>query len=408
MQPIPNQSNTSAIELNSIKSDDSRQLGKCNKKLWIIISIIAAVVIAAVIVVIVIVMKKKDDKPRKVDPIIPQLTSIPSTPEPVPTPEPINKPNPTNKPDSTNRPEPEPTNRPTPTPEPINPSQPDTISPIDPRGPLENEFSLTSTPNEQKRITVNQISNDESKFNGQSITTNVNRTTVYDIFFLSAVNAPPEDKNFYSKMYTGAIAIASECVSTGDESCEMKEMVDLSKSKQDTSKLRLLDENVNLKNVPLALCLFNITDNDFITSITCHDQFPDLKKNEMLLDLYFFRSPAIERKNKTRDNITITIQKDTAKNRQFIREQNGGLCNIHNNWGSLCTTDMNITTDLKGNLISYDELAITNIAYDRRNSFTKTKKSNLKDHSENITQDDMKNYRTSLEKLLEKMKPWPT
>ena len=406
MQPIPNQSNTSAIELNSIKSDDSRQLGKCNKKLWIIISIIAAVVIAAVIVAIVIVMKKKDDKPRKVDPIIPQLTSIPSTPEPVPTPEPINKPNPTNKPDSTNRPEPEPTNRPTPTPEPINPSQPDTISPIDPRGPLENEFSLTSTPNEQKRITVNQISNDESKFNGQSITTNVNRTTVYDIFFLSAVNAPPEDKNFYSKMYTGAIAIASECVSTGDESCEMKEMVDLSKSKQDTSKLRLLDENVNLKNVPLALCLFNITDNDFITSITCHDQFPDLKKNEMLLDLYFFRSPAIERKNKTRDNITITIQKDTAKNRQFIREQNGGLCNIHNNWGSLCTTDMNITTDLKGNLISYDELAITNIAYDRRNSFTKTKKSNLKDHSENITQDDMKNYRTSLEKLLEKMKPY--
>ena len=126
----------------------------------------------------------------------------------------------------------------------------------------------------------------------------------------------------------------------------------------------------------------------------------------MLLDLYFFRSPAIERKNKTRDNITISIDDDDKNNRRHIREQNGGLCNIHNNWGSLCTTDMNITSDLEGNLLSYDEVAITNIVYDEKNSFTKNKVSNLVDHSEKITKEDAAIYRKNLENLLAKMKPY--
>ena len=106
-------------------------------------------------------------------------------------------------------------------------------------------------------------------------------------------------------MTTGAISIVGERVCSGNESCEFKEMVDLSKIKQDTSKLRLLDDNVNLESAPLPTCLFNITDNDFITSITCHEKLPDMKKNEMLLDLYFFRSPAIERKDKERNNIIL-------------------------------------------------------------------------------------------------------
>ena len=85
---------------------------------------------------------------------------------------------------------------------------------------------------------------------------------------------------------------------------------------QDGSRARILEDNTDFEKIPLATCLFNITNNDFITSITCHKDFPDIKKNEMLLDLYFFRSPAIERKNKTRDNITITIEEDKRANKR--------------------------------------------------------------------------------------------
>ena len=43
------------------------------------------------------------------------------------------------------------------------------------------------------------------------------------------------------------------------------------------------------------------------------------KKNEMILDLYFFRAPAIQRRNKQRDNITIEINDNTETNRRYIR-----------------------------------------------------------------------------------------
>ena len=67
---------------------------------------------------------------------------------------------------------------------------------------------------------------------------------------------------------------------------------------------------------------------------------------------------------------------------------------------------MNMTTDLEDNLISYDKLAVTNNIYDGKNSFTKTKKSNLLDHSANITSEDAENYKKNYQKLLVKMKTY--
>ena len=365
------------------------------KKLAIIIPIVAAIVIAAIVVIIILAKKKpKKKNPEKENPII-----IPDTDE-------LSETN-SNKPEKdtitpiTHKPL-NPTNGPI-----IYPSSSETTKEPsttigEPLPPFNTEFIFRNVPNDLKSVTVVQTSNDQSKFNNQLITTDIKRETNYHIFFLSEEDAPPDDQHFYEKMYTGAIAIASECMSIGDEPCELKEMINLTKEKKTS---RILEENKESENITLALCLFNITDNDFITSITCHENLPDMKKNEILLDLYFFRSPAIERKDKVRNNITITIKNDTLKNRRYIREKNGGLCNIHNNWGSLCTTDMNITTDLEGNLLNYNEEAITNIVYDKNNSFTKNKKSVLKDHSANITKEEKEKYKKSLNEILEKMKP---
>jgi hypothetical protein len=50
---------------------------------------------------------------------------------------------------------------------------------------------------------------------------------------------------------------------------------------------------------------------------------------------------------------------------------NGDICNIENAYNSFCTTDMNTTKDLEGNLISYNELATTNLTTDENNYFIK-------------------------------------
>jgi len=427
-----NESEINVANTNISDTKSSEKPTKCykSKKLWIIVSVVAAVVIAAVVLAIIVINKNKDKNnkiitedttgnndstshPVRETPLTdntetppnPPKTNAPepnpvntNSPEPTPspTPNPVNTnspvptptPNPTPNPVTTISPVPTPTPNPvtttspvpTPTPNPVTTSSPGLV-------PLVSEFGFNTNQNDLKSIKVVQTSHDKSVINNEAITTDTTRETDYDIFILSEEDAQGEDKLYYSKMYTGAISIAKECYYTGDEVCQPKELVNISKIKEDPAKVRMLDDSVDFKNIPLATCLFNITDNDFITSITCHKDFPDMKKNEMLLDLYFFRSPAIERKNKTRDNITISINEDTKNKRRYIREQNGGLCNIHNNWGSLCTTDMNITSDLEGNLISYDEVAITNIVYDEKNSFTKNKVSNLVDHSEKIKQE---------------------
>ncbi len=427
------QENTSSASLETLK--DSKK--KCNKKLWFIVSGIAVLVIAAIIIVAVLVSNKDDDDeikkivttesidqptistdnpttitnkpttPETNEPTTP-VTNKPTTPETnEPTTPVTNKPTTpeTNEPTTpvTNKPTTPVTNEPT-TPVTNKPTTPETNEPDEVE--LQSEFEFNTQAGDLKEISVVQTSNDQSIFNSQTVSTKVTRKTNYQIYMLSEEPASEENKLFYSTMYTGAISIASECLSSGDEDCEPKEMVDLNKIKEDPDKIRILDEEVDLKGVPIAVCLFNITNNDFITSITCPDSLPDMKKHEILLDLYFYRSPAIERKDKEGDNITLTITKDEKLQRKFIRETNGGACKIENSMGSHCTTDMNITTDLKGNLLSYDELAISNIPYDSHNSFTKTKLSNLVDHSEGITKEDAENYKQSLMKLLEKLNPY--
>ena len=66
---------------------------------------------------------------------------------------------------------------------------------------------------------------------------------------------------------------------------------------------------------------------------------------------------------------------------------------------------MNITTDLVGNFISYDEMAITNIYYDDANSFVKEKKSSLVDITGKMTREEKDEYRDNLKKLLNKLEP---
>ena len=269
---------------------------------------------------------------------------------------------------------------------------------------IKNEFEILTKAGDLKQISVIQKSKEETKINDKNITTQITRKTNYDVYFISQDKATEEYQDYYSKMTSGVITIRSECTSTGNEDCNPQPLIELTKiSNNDKNNIRILED---LKDIPVPLCLFNITDNHIITTLTCPDSLSDIKRNEIILDLYFFRPPAAERADKENDNITLTIEKDTSSGQTHIHETNGGFCNIYNNWGSQCTTDMKTILDNQGNLLSYDEEAITIINYDTQNSYVKDKITKLVDSSENVKESDIKNYEKALKDLLPLINPY--
>ena len=117
---------------------------------------------------------------------------------------------------------------------------------------------------------------EETKINNNQIKSEIKRETNYDIYIASEEEPDEDNKLFYSKMYTCEISIVSECISIDGAVCEPQKFVDLTgENKSNTYNIRVLNSIEDFKDIPLSLCLFNITDNNFITSMTCPETFPD-------------------------------------------------------------------------------------------------------------------------------------
>ena len=286
------------------------------------------------------------------------------------------------------------------------------VSPIEPaieKKKLESEpcYEFKTEINQLNKIYVNQKYNETTIRNGKTIKFLFDRKTIYYIYVISVTEPDEEHNLFYSKMYTCAISIFSECVSNKDENCKPNIILDfLNESNIPLSKTRLLEENFSFKDIPVPLCLFNITDNNAITSITCHESISEGKVKGMVLDIYFFRPPGVKRVDKEGNNITITI--DKLKNgKEIIREISGGKCDDGSIFYSFCSTDSNTTKDSEKNLILYDELAITNIIKDDDNNYLKTKITHLDDiTNKNNIKKNANLYKEKMENLLEKIKPY--
>ena len=262
------------------------------------------------------------------------------------------------------------------------------------------EFDILTKVGDLKSILVTQKVKEETKLNSEIIKSDIIRKTNYNIYFKSEEKSSEEDKKYYNKMNTGIVSIQSECTAIDEDDCGPQTIIDLI---SESKNLRLLNSE-ELEDIPIPLCIFNITDNNIITTMKCSKHLSENKRNEIILDLYFFRPPAAERIDKEGDNITIS--KNITENFTIISETNGGVCNIYNNLGSLCTTNMKTILDKEGNLLSYDERAFTLINYDENNSYIKDKITNLIDISENIKKNDIQNYEKSLNNLLKIIDPY--
>ena len=270
---------------------------------------------------------------------------------------------------------------------------------------LGSEFDINTKVGDLKRISVNQKYKEDMLIDGEKSDAFLTRITNYDIYIISEEDSDEDNKLFYDKMYTCAISIQSECYSSSKDDCTPSKVIDLSNSvRRNLDYNRKLQEVNDLKDVPVPICLFNLTNNDVITSISCHDKFSEQKKKMLLLDLYFFRPPGIKRLSK--ENMNDTIIRKTVGNKKITREKNGGICDIENAEFSFCTTDMNTTTDLENNLLTYEEEAIMNITTDQKNSYIKTKNTKLVDITKNVENLNVKAYEQNLNKILNKLDPY--
>ena len=270
-------------------------------------------------------------------------------------------------------------------------------------GPLEEEFTITTNENDLTRVYVNQKSYENITLNGQITQILVDRKTNYDIYIISSTESDEETKKYYNKTYLCAITISSECISTEDEYCIPEKLVDF--ADQDYSHVRNLDEVEDLENMPILFCLFNLTNNNVITSMLCPKTLSPTKKYTMILDLYFFRPPSIKRPDKDKSNNKIDIE-NLPNNQKLIKEKNQGICDVENYMYSFCTTEMNTTVDSNNKLIKYDEIAFTRIETDQNNSYIKNKTTNLIDKS-NINEPlNTEKYNETLWKLFSALEPY--
>ena len=273
---------------------------------------------------------------------------------------------------------------------------------------LGSEFNLTTKEGDLQKISVVQKNREDRTNDGQTTSTYSTRLTNYIIHVMSEKNSDEENKYYYDKIYECSISIQSECLSSTEENCTPVKKLDLSNP---TRRNRNLEDNGNnpanddkLKDIPIPLCLFNLTNNDVITSIACPQSLPETKKKKILLDLYFFRPPGLTRLKEKDSNST--IDRKTVGNRKYIREVNGGICDIENAQFSFCSTDMNTTTDLENRILTYDELAVMKVtSIDPNNYFVKTKTTNLVDETDKLENFDKTSYKNSLEQMVEKLKP---
>ena len=262
-----------------------------------------------------------------------------------------------------------------------------------------NELAFKTKVNDLRRISVKEKSYENMIINGIEIKTEYLRNTHHDIYIISEIDADEENRGVYNKIFTGSISMVSQCLSKENEECELKQLVDLlNNNKKNLGSLKEIDD---LKDIPIPLCLFNITDTNIITSIKCPESLPESIKNELLSDLYYFRPMAKLSSTKTHE-----MDVTTDGNIKNIRKQSKGLCDMNSNSPSICNIDSNITKDSEGNLLSFDETSFIDITTDINNKISNNKTTHLIDETSQINYLNPDQFKSILNDLLLKLNPY--
>ena len=256
------------------------------------------------------------------------------------------------------------------------------------------ELTFPTKVNDMKRLSIKQVYNESMIIDGIEIQMKYFKNTIIEMYFISE-NIVDEE----NKIFTASISMARQCLSRENEDCELKDFVNLLNNSQ--KNLSNLKEISDLKDIPIPLCLVNISDNNIINSISCPESLPKNIINELLSYISYFR-PIAKMSSRKKHEMGITNEKDTKN----IRKQSKGLCDISSNSPSFCDIDTNITKDSEGNLLSFNETSAIEIITDINNTFSYKKTINLIDETSQITNLNIDKFNSTLNTLLIKLNPY--
>ena len=242
-----------------------------------------------------------------------------------------------------------------------------------------------------------------------SISNSVNSThylfhnAKYDVFTLNE-SLPEEYKDLYSKIYTTAIIINSQCFEfeQKNNNCELKKYLDLSIKNQ--QNLRRVNENIEeIKDAILPICIIEHSDTNNILSINCPYTLSENLKNNIISTFQSIK-PNLSKENFQNyrlAGLSFNITVDEIDINIFDKRCDYYMNNIENN---NCEIIRNMTTDRKRNMMKSIKSSNYHKIQDNKNSYYNKMNYSYEDIT-NVSDLNEDNFKYNLNILLDLIKP---
>ena len=214
-----------------------------------------------------------------------------------------------------------------------------------------------------------------------------------DIYIISEES--PEQSiisNYYQKKITSSVSINSLCYALKGTDCEYIKYLDLSESNK--NNLRNIEQEPNIEDLNIPMCLIEHTESNIILSINCPKNIEENLKSLIEEAFRGIKPETIkgEEKDKTLSDITIETKEKEIEINSFSK-----LCEIgEEEEDKTCESYKKIITDKEGNFISCNQKLKTETYF-----ITDEYEYNFKDlTSENSESLNTANFKTNLNTLL--------
>ena len=197
--------------------------------------------------------------------------------------------------------------------------------------------------------------------------------------------------NYYQKKITTSVSINSLCYTLKGTDCEYIKYLDLSESNK--NNLRNVEQEQNIEDLTIPMCLIEHTDSNIILSINCPKNIEENFKS-LIEDAFKCIKPETikgAQEDKTLSDTTVETKEEKIEINSFSK-----LCEVEEEEDKTCESYKKIITDKEGNFISCNQKLKTETYF-----VTDEYEYNLKDiTSENSESLNTDNFITNLNTLL--------
>ena len=219
---------------------------------------------------------------------------------------------------------------------------------------------------------------------------------LFDTYVISEDSPEPSQiSKFYNKKITTSISINSLCSASEGTDCEFMKYLDLSENNK--KNLRNVEEEINIEELTIPICLIEHTDSNIILSINCPN---NIEENFKSLLKFAFENIKPETIKGAEDNKNYAdINVETKEEKIYINSFSK-LCEDEERDDKTCESQKKIITDKNGNFISSNHILKTETNLNINECDYNFKDITL-ENSENLSTD---NYKSNLNSFLNLLK----